>query len=81
MTNPAIQAAIQALAQQRNITSASIRFVSLEEVEWADTSLNCPEPGRAYAQVITPGYRVTLEANGQRVEYHTTRAGDRVVTC
>jgi hypothetical protein len=33
-----------------------------------------------YAQVITPGYRVVLEAGGQRYEYHTD-TGRFVVLC
>jgi hypothetical protein len=33
-----------------------------------------------YMQVITPGYRVTLEHNGQRYQVHTD-AGQRAVRC
>jgi hypothetical protein len=40
-------------------------------VDWSDTSLGCPEPGMMYAQVITPGFLVMIEAEGQQYEYHT----------
>ena len=33
-----------------------------------------------YAQVITPGYLITLEANGQQYEYHTNET-NVVVLC
>jgi hypothetical protein len=34
----------------------------------------------AYAQVITPGFRVVLAAKDQTVEYHSD-SGRRVVSC
>jgi hypothetical protein len=51
-----------------------------EPVDWPDTALGCPEPGRAYAQVITPGYRVVVQAGAQVLEVHTDEAG-RAVVC
>ncbi len=50
-------------------------------VEWNDTSLGCPMPGMAYAQVITPGFRLVFEYQGQQSEYHTDQDGSNVVTC
>jgi len=63
-------------------TEAAIAVVSVEAVDWPDTSLGCPVPGMMYAQVITPGYRVTLcvSAGGQRYEYHTDQ-GTQAVLC
>jgi len=57
-----------------------IEVVEAQAVEWRDTSLGCPQPGMMYAQVITPGYRIVLEAKGQTYEYHTDR-GQVVVLC
>jgi hypothetical protein len=75
-----IQLARQDLAQKLNVPIDEIREVSVEAVEWPDTSLGCPQPGMMYAQVITPGFRVVLAAQGQTVEYHTD-SGRRVVSC
>jgi hypothetical protein len=75
-----IQLARQDLAQKLNVPIDEIREVSVEAVEWPDTSLGCPQPGMMYAQVITPGFRVVLAAKGQTVEYHTD-SGRRVVSC
>lgn len=66
-----IQAAIAHLAQNLGITQDEVRVAGLEEVTWPDTSLGNPQPGQTYAQVLTPGYRVTLEALGERYLYHT----------
>ncbi len=76
-----VEAARNALAEKSGIPTGEITVISYEEVNWPDTSLGCPQPGRMYAQVITPGYRVVLEAGGNQYEAHTDRTGGRVVFC
>lgn len=61
------------LAQRLTISADSIRLTRTEAVEWPDTSLGCPKPGFMYAQVVTPGYRIVLEAGGKTYEYHSDR--------
>jgi len=68
------------LAQRLKRTEATIQVASIEAVDWSDASLGCPEPGMAYAQVITPGYRLILTVNGERHEYHTDQ-GQRAFYC
>jgi len=63
--------AIEDLAGRLGLAPEAIQLVSVEPVEWSDASLGCPQPGMMYAQVITPGYRVVLEAEGQEYEYHS----------
>jgi len=46
----------------------------------SDASLGCPKPDMVYAQVITPGFLVVLEAMGDEYEYHTD-VGRFVVPC
>jgi len=72
--------AVADLAGQLGIAAEAITVRSVEAVEWNDASLGCAKPGRMYAQVITPGYRIVLEANGQSYEYHTG-GGSTVVRC
>ncbi len=75
-----IVAAVRADAARRSGQDpASVRLVSIETVEWPDTSLGCPEPGKFYAQVITPGYRIVVRAAGTDYDYHTDRAGNFVL--
>ncbi len=76
----AIRLAREDLARKLGLASEAIQLVSVETVEWRDTSLGCPQPGMMYAQVITPGYRVLLEAEGKRYDYHTD-TGQFVVLC
>lgn len=57
-----------------------VRVESIEAREWNDSSLGCPAPGMAYAQVITPGHLIVVEAAGRRLEYHSDRAS-RLVLC
>ncbi len=60
------------LAQRIGAATASISVVSAEPVEWRDASLGCPIPGVMYAQVITPGYKIVLEAGGKQYNYHAS---------
>ncbi len=69
----------QDLVGRTGVSEAQITVVSATSEEWRDSSLGCPQPGGMYAQVITPGYRIVLEAGGKRYEYHTDSS--RVVLC
>jgi hypothetical protein len=57
----------------------SVVLVSSEPVDWPDAGLGCPLPGIAYAQVVTPGFRFTLEANGETYFVHTDLTQQAVV--
>jgi hypothetical protein len=69
--------AVSDLAERLGISPEAITVQSIEPTEFPDASLGVPEPGKSYAQVVTPGYIIRLEANGERYEYHA--AGERVV--
>lgn len=71
-----IAAAVADLAQRIGVDPAAVTIVSAEAVDWPDGSLGCPQPGVAYLQVITPGYRLVLAANGQEYNYHAARDGE-----
>jgi len=67
-----IDQSIEDLSQSENIQKENIKVKSVEEKQWSDASLGCSKPGQMYAQVITGGYLITLEANGQNYYYHTS---------
>jgi len=67
------EAAIKALAEKMQVTEEQIEIVSVESVEFRDSSLGCPQPGMAYLQVITPGYQVLLRLDGQVYDYRVSR--------
>lgn len=76
-----ILAAVRAdLARRLGVPEDELVVVALEEVQWSDGSLGCPQPGMMYVQVITPGFLVVLQAGGEKYEYHTDLAG-RFVLC
>ncbi|MFQ5594241.1 MAG: hypothetical protein ACE5HA_08835 [Anaerolineae bacterium] len=77
---PAIMAARRDLASRVGVEVEEVGVQDFQTVDWSDSSLGCPEPGRMYLQVITPGYRVILQAAGQSYEYHTNQ-GNRAVLC
>jgi len=77
-TEAAARAAVAFLATKLSIPPGQIAVASAEPVSWPDTSLGCPQPGMAYAQVVTAGYRMVLSVAGQSYEVHTDRTGRQV---
>ncbi|MFO7942986.1 MAG: hypothetical protein R6U51_01585 [Anaerolineales bacterium] len=72
-----VMRAVAELSKQENIDPNTVELVSLEFTEFSDASLGVPEPGETYAQVITPGYIIILEHEGQQYEFHAS--DDRTV--
>lgn len=66
------------LVKRLQIDPDTIQLVSVEAVEWPDGCLGVQTPGVMCTMVITPGYRVVLEAGGKQYEYHTDASGDVV---
>ncbi len=81
--NPEAQSAVDAAlrdAAGRLGVAAQLQVETVEQREWSDSSLGCPQPGSFYAQVITPGYLIVVSGGGKRLEYHTDTRG-RSVMC
>jgi hypothetical protein len=49
-----------------------IETKSVEETLFDDASLGVPQPGATYEPEITPGYIITLEADGENYTYHAS---------
>ena len=77
----ALIAARQAYVEAQGLPFIGPAVLVFDPVEWNDTSLGCPMPGLVYAQVITPGFRLVFDYQGQQNEYHTNQDGSNVVTC
>ncbi len=69
------------LAENLGVEESDLRLLSTEDVLWNDTSLGCPEPGKVYLQVLTPGYRLTFQHGAERLEVHTNHDGTQAATC
>ena len=62
--------AIDALAADLQIAREGILVDTIRAVDWPDSSHGCPQPGRAYLTVISPGHKITLRADGQIYVVH-----------
>src|SRR5579859_2297484 len=67
------------LASALGVADSSIQVVSTQIIEWPDSCLGVSTPGLACSQIVTPGYLLLLQANGQQYEYHTNSNGSEVV--
>lgn len=75
----AVRMAIDALSSLLEIAPDAIRLVSVEAIDWPDSSLGCPARGMVYMPVIVPGFRVRLAVGDREHEVHT--GGGRAVVC
>ena len=86
LANPTTAALVdqakQRLSDRLGTETRWITLISLQTVTWRDESLGCPKGGQQknYAQVLTPGYLIELEAAGSIYVFHTDRAS-RLVLC
>ncbi len=72
------EAAKTALATELKVASNSITVVSATVMEWSDSCLGLGGAAEICAAVITPGYKVTLSANGKTYVYRTDATGSVV---
>ena len=63
------------VASTLHVSPDEVTVLSVQRVTWSDASLGCPEPGMMYAQVLTPGYLVTTQVNGQTQNVHMNDKG------
>ncbi|MBI5290504.1 MAG: hypothetical protein HY872_01340 [Chloroflexi bacterium] len=75
---PAQLAAMDALSTALGFPLSQIKVTATEPVDWPDGCLGVPRIGMPCSQAVTPGFRITLEAEGRRYEYHTDATGSRV---
>jgi len=77
---PQIEALVKADAARRTgIEPEQVAIVAATAVTWPDGAIGCRRPGELAIQVLTPGYRVDVDAAGKHFVYHTdTHAQIRV---
>jgi membrane protease subunit HflC len=77
----AVTAARVLLANELDTQPRALIIQSTDEIDWADASIGCPEAGTSYAQVITPGYLMVFEFEGETYTVHTSADGKQVARC
>lgn len=76
---PAQRLAVSAVVHNLSIPVQQAKVVSTEAVDWPDSCLGISAEGTACAEVITPGFRIFLDAAGRQVEYHTNQDGSVIL--
>jgi hypothetical protein len=69
---------MQDLSQKYNIPVDQITIVSVESAEWPNSCLGIANINEVCAQMITPGWSIILNAQGNHYEYHTDLTGENI---
>lgn len=80
IASDAVQLAKKEVVTLTKLPEKTIDVVQQQRVDWPDSSLGCPQPGFAYLQVITPGYKIILQTPEEIFEYHTDM-GSTILLC
>lgn len=75
----AVLEAVNQLSEELGVSVEDIEIREFEQVEWPDACLGIPQEGQACAEVITPGFRVALEVNGEPYEVRSNLDGTVIV--
>lgn len=79
---PAIIAqAVNDAATQAGVDPSVVTVVSADSVTWPNGAAGCPKMGFLYTDVLTPGYRVVVEAGGTTYDYRGSVKGGSVSWC
>lgn len=73
--------AMALLVSETDATPGDLTLVSYERATWPDQSLDCPEPGVAYSQVETPGWRIIIDDRGTQIEFHSDESAGILINC
>lgn len=63
------------LANQLGINVNQISVSNITRRDWPDDCLGAAQPGEACAQIVTPGYEILLNAEGDTYEFRSTQDG------
>lgn len=69
----AVENARKDLASRLKIDAADVKEHSVEDSDFPDMSLGAAEDGEMSGQMITRGWRIRLEAQGQTFEYRADK--------
>ena len=72
----ALHEARRQLSEGLGVTEAQLSVKELERVEWPDACLGAAGDDEVCAEVITPGFRIVLQARGGEYVYHSDLSGN-----
>jgi len=70
-----VEAARQDLAQRLNRPVEDVKLLENRPVYWKSAALGCPEPDKAYQQVLTRGWLIRLAVGRAEYRYHSGEDG------
>ncbi len=73
---PAVSAAIMLLTDELKVNPSDISVKDVQEQDWPDACLGLALSDEVCAQMIVPGYQVTLTVAGQDYVIRTSQTGD-----
>lgn len=76
--DPAAEPVVARLAKQLRIPRDAIEVLQVTRANWPDACLGVPAEGEVCAEVVTPGFAVSVAANGARYEFRTDASGQRI---
>ena len=69
------------LVTNMKLNPSDISIFSYEEETFNDSGLGCPEPGKMYMQVMTPGWIIIFSADKKKYEFHSNLDGSNFINC
>jgi len=72
---PAVAAAIGHLVEWIGVDPGAVEVVAYESAEWPDACLGLAQPEEACAQVVTPGWLITLQVDSRTYHLRTDELG------
>jgi hypothetical protein len=73
-----VNAARRWLAGELAVPAAQVKYIADEAAEWSDSCLGLGGPEESCAQVVTPGYKITLEVGGTQYIVRTDETAEVV---
>lgn len=61
------------MAQRLGVDPGEVTEISVEDVDFPDMALGATTKGEMSGQMITPGWRIRLQAKGQSFEYRANK--------
>jgi hypothetical protein len=69
----AVERAKADLAKRLSVSETKVKEVSVSEKDFPDMSLGAPAEDEMSAQMISSGWQINLEANGEKYEYRADK--------
>jgi hypothetical protein len=69
------------VAVETGLPPEVLELVGADRVEWPNSCLGCGGPAESCLTVITPGYRILFEGEGEVYEVRTDLEGEAVRLC